>query len=171
MTPKGVREYAEAVRPRYLAAKRADKGRILTEFCAVTGYHRDSAIRLLRRRPAVTRARRGRPRTYGPGVRDALKAVWEAADRICSKRLAPYLPTLLEALEAHGEIRLSAEVRRQLLGLSAATMDRLLKPYRGVGGWGRGLPTPPDTTAPEAALGSLPSVALSSAQAPPSCHS
>jgi hypothetical protein len=33
-------------------------------------------------------------------------------------------------LEAHGEIRLPEEVRRQLLSLSSATMDRLLRPYR-----------------------------------------
>jgi transposase InsO family protein len=40
------------------------------------------------------------------------------------------VPTLLESLERHGEINLYPPVRSQLLAMSAATMDRLLKPYR-----------------------------------------
>jgi len=131
MTPGSVREYAEAVRSRYVAAKsRVDKGRILSEFCQTTGYHRDSAIRLLRHPPAPSGEHRGRPRIYGLAVSQALKQVWETADRICGKRLHPFLPELLESLEHHGEIELCPEVRCQLLALSSATMDRLLCPYR-----------------------------------------
>ncbi len=37
MTPRSVRECADAPRPRYLAAGKVEKGRILTEFCRVTG--------------------------------------------------------------------------------------------------------------------------------------
>lgn len=131
MTPMSIREYAEALRPRYLAAKRReDKGRILTEFCETTGYHRDSAIRLLRHPLAGPGRRRGRPCSYGQGVRQALKELWEAGDRACGKRLHPFLPELLESLERHGEIMLSADVSSQLLAMSSATMDRLLGPYR-----------------------------------------
>jgi len=32
-------------------------------------------------------------------VQHALFLVWNAANRICAKRLIPFLPTLLEALE------------------------------------------------------------------------
>jgi hypothetical protein len=52
------------------------------------------------------------------------------ADRICGKRLKEAIPTLVEAMDRHGHLQLEAEVRRRLLIMSAATMDRLLKPIR-----------------------------------------
>jgi hypothetical protein len=59
MTRGSIREYAAAVRPRYLSASKAEKTRILDEFCQVTGYHRKSAIGLLRHPPKGTGKRRG----------------------------------------------------------------------------------------------------------------
>ncbi len=44
MTRGSVLEYARAVRNRYLAAERMEKGRILDEFVKVTDYHRKAAI-------------------------------------------------------------------------------------------------------------------------------
>ena len=41
-------ELLEALVVRYREALRAEKGRILTEFAEVTGYHRKHAERLLR---------------------------------------------------------------------------------------------------------------------------
>jgi hypothetical protein len=41
-------------------------------------------------------------RRYGVDVREALVALWEASDRLCSKRLKPIIPVLLPALERHG---------------------------------------------------------------------
>lgn len=46
------------------------------------------------------------------------------------ERLAPALPQLLTALEAHDQLGMSPEVRDLLLAMSPATMDRHLKPYR-----------------------------------------
>ncbi|HEU5383789.1 MAG TPA: hypothetical protein VFV38_50970 [Ktedonobacteraceae bacterium] len=46
------------------------------------------------------------------------------------KRLILFLPTLAESLERHGRLHLSKESRSQLLAVSPATADRLLKPYR-----------------------------------------
>ncbi|MBI2170813.1 MAG: hypothetical protein HYU30_02165 [Chloroflexi bacterium] len=43
-----MKEYVEAIRGRYRKADRVEKGRMLKEFTEVTGYHRKSAIRLLR---------------------------------------------------------------------------------------------------------------------------
>jgi hypothetical protein len=57
----------------------------------------------------------------------ALKTLWEAADRICSKRLVDFIPELLEVLQRMGELTLSDEVRHQVLAMSAATIDRRLK--------------------------------------------
>ena len=52
--------------------------------------------------------------------------LWEAADRICGKRLKALVPTLLDAMEKHGHLRLATGVRDRLLQMSAATIDRLL---------------------------------------------
>ncbi len=41
------RAYLEAIRGHYRKADRASKTRILDEFCAVCGFHRKYAIRLL----------------------------------------------------------------------------------------------------------------------------
>lgn len=136
MTRGSVREYAAAVRERYGRAGRREKGQILWEFCAATGYHRKAAIRLLRRaaggRPEAPpgAGAAGGARRYGPAVAGAARQVWEASGRLCSKRLVPFLPELVPALEAHGELALAPEVRSLLLAASAATVDRLLRPWR-----------------------------------------
>ena len=68
-----------------------------------------------------------------PDVQHALFLAWQAANRICAKRLIPFLPTLLEALERHEHLQLTAECRSQLLSMSAATADRFLRSQRKLG--------------------------------------
>lgn len=131
MTQSGIREYVEAIRERYLWATKKEKGRILDEATRVTGYHRKALIRLVHRgHKGLRRGRRGRPRKYGPGVVQGLRAVWEATDRICSKRLQPFLPELIPIVRRHGERSLTMGVELQLLRMSPSTIDRLLRPYR-----------------------------------------
>jgi hypothetical protein len=132
MTRGSIREYAAAVRERYRRADKRAKGAILDEFCRTTGSHRNAAARLLRRVPGPGPAarRRGRPRVYGPVVAEALRRVWEASGRLCGKRLAPFLPELVGLLERQGEVALPPPVRAQVVGLSAATADRLLRAPR-----------------------------------------
>ena len=135
MTRGSILEYVEAIRGRYLNVSRKEKGRILDEFTNVTDLHRKAAIRLLRRRgQAKVRRKRGRPRCYGHDVVSALRVVWEATDRLCSKRLHPFLPEILAALKRHGEITLTPEVETQLCRISSSSIDRLLHPYRRLGG-------------------------------------
>jgi hypothetical protein len=131
MTQASVAEVVRAVRPRYLRAKRRDKTRILDEFVALTGYHRKTAIRALRngRRP-TTWDRRGRPRVYTPDVKAALLQVWEVCGRICSKRLAPFLPEIVAVLEREGELAIAPATRKLLVQMSPATIDRLLSTHR-----------------------------------------
>jgi transposase InsO family protein len=104
---------------------------MLDEFCRVTGYHRKAGIRLLGRAPRRQVVRRGRPVRYGPAIVRPLQQAWEAADRPCGKRLAPFLSELVGALERHGEIAVDAVVRAQLVRLPAATIDRVLRPFKG----------------------------------------
>ena len=99
MTRGSVMEYAAAVRGRYLAGGKKEKGEILDEFMKVTGYHRKAAIRVLLKKLRCSPGRRGRPRRYGSVV-EPLKAVWEASDRLCSKRLQPFLPEMVKVLRA-----------------------------------------------------------------------
>ena len=135
MTRGSILEYVEAIRGRYLNVSRKEKGRILDEFTNVTDLHRKAAIRLLRRRSqAKVNRGRGRPRCYGHDVVSALRVVWEATDRLCSKCLHPFLPEILAALKKHGEITLTPEVETQLCRISPSTIDRLLHPYRRLGG-------------------------------------
>src|SRR5438105_2215179 len=124
-------ELLELLRQRYQGVAKSDKGKILDEFVAVAGCHRKHAIRLLTANgllaadtPVVAR------RIYDEAVREALTVLWEAADRICGKRLKAVLPGLVAALERHGHLDLDAEVRQRLLAVSAATIDRLLAPAR-----------------------------------------
>src|SRR6202158_5351220 len=121
------REITAAVVDRYRSAGRMDKGRILDELCAVTGWHRKHAGRALAIHVAISpEARRQRRPTYGATIRDALVALWEASDRICGKRLRVMIPTLLPSLERHGRLKLDQADRLLVLGVSAATIDRLL---------------------------------------------
>ena len=135
MTRGSIREYTEAVRGRYLRVSKKEKGKILDEFTKVTGYHRKAAIRLFRRgnQPRGNK-KRGRPRQYGTAVAGALRVAWEATDRLCSKRLQPFLPELITVLRRHGESTMTAETETQLCQISPSTIDRLLRPYRQLGG-------------------------------------
>ncbi len=60
---------------RYKWAGKADKGTILDELCATTGWHRSHARKALAAalRPKVARPRRPRPPTYGADVVAALR--------------------------------------------------------------------------------------------------
>lgn len=135
MTRGSIREYTEAVRWRYLKARKKEKGRILDEFIQVTGYHRKAAIRLLHRDGTERRGkRRGRRRRYGHELEDALRQVWEASDRLCSKRLKPFIGELVKVMREHGELAVNARVEAELCRMSPSTTDRLLRPWRHLGG-------------------------------------
>ena len=74
---------------------------------------------------------------YDDAVRGALVVLWEAADRICGKRLKALLPLLIPAMERRGHLALDETVRALLLRISAAGIDRTLAPMRAAGPGGR----------------------------------
>jgi len=124
-------ELISALRERYRLADRQAKGRILDEFVEVSGFHRKHAVRLFRMkaRSASKEAPVGR-RVYDEATRQALIMIWEAADRICGKRLKAIIPDLLTAMEKHGHLMLESGVRRRVESASAATIDRFLRSVR-----------------------------------------
>lgn len=136
MSLQARRELLNSLRPRYRGAAKRQKNKILDEFIQVTQYGRKHAIALLNRdeqqtdRPKGT----GRRRKYDDTVKDVLIELWRAANEICSKRLIPFLPDLLEALERTGRLAVTEEVRDKLLSMCPATADQLLASERRVAG-------------------------------------
>lgn len=126
------RELLLSLQPEYRRASWKEKQRLLDQFVAATGYERKYATVILNKDVEENQLqKRQRKRAYGEDIREALLTVWKrAANRICSKRLVPILPTLIEKMEEFGHLRLSGEQKEKLGSLSAATVDRLLKPER-----------------------------------------
>jgi hypothetical protein len=128
------REVLQQMAPQYLQASPSKKRTLLEACIATTGYVHKYASWLLNHVEEVQQTHgRSQHRRYGPEVQHALFLVWNAANRICAKRLIPFLPTLLEALERHEHMQLTEECRSQLLSMSAATADRLLRSQRAAG--------------------------------------
>ena len=138
MSPQARREYLQAIHGRYHQFGKSAKSKILDEFCQICGHHRKHAIRLLNGpSPTAPRRKPGPAPRYDQAVLAPLKAIWLAADQPCSKRLVAALAAWLPAWEAR-QGTLSASVRRRLLGISPASVDRLLRPVRArIGGKGR----------------------------------
>ena len=131
MTRQSIREYARAIQERYWRTNKEGKTKILDEFTKTTGLHRKACIRLLNKDTASQGSKkRGRPRKYSHEVVEVLKIAWEAEDRLCSKRLHPFLDDLVKILKKNGDIKITPAIETQLSQISASTIDRLLRPFR-----------------------------------------
>jgi len=106
----------------------------LPETIDATGYSRKHAIHLLNRSIPEERVRKPRTKVLGGEALSALAFVWRITNQICSKRLVPVLPEILDNLETHGHLSLSNEARSQILKVSATTIDRALKLERAKAG-------------------------------------
>ena len=126
------KELLAAIRSQYSESHTKEKTKILDSFIAATGLKRKYAISLLNAKslPETPQKKRGRKPKYGSDVHQVITTLWNAANRICSKRLAPFIPELLKALEKHGHLSLTEDVRLQVLQMSAATIDRFLTKER-----------------------------------------
>lgn len=142
MSAQSRRELLLALRQKYLNASWIEKKQLLDGFVTATGYHRKYAVALLSKGSAEKRCKRNKKRVYDGAVFDALLIAWNAANRICSKRLIPFLPSLIESLERFGHLNISGTVKEQLLSMSTATADRLLKPERRKYGKGKSTTKP-----------------------------
>ncbi|MGH8716860.1 MAG: hypothetical protein ACREUI_09120, partial [Burkholderiales bacterium] len=143
---KARQEVTAVTAGQYRGASKKEKRALLDQFVSTTGYSRWYARLVLRhegRRVQVDRqtialaVRRGsgrrirkRARLYDEKVLTALLKLWRLMDYICGKRLQPILAELVVVLERHNEFSCDKETRAKLLRISAATIDRLLKPER-----------------------------------------
>jgi hypothetical protein len=131
-------ELTVSLLPRYLRADKKEKGRMLDEYCANTGYARKYAIAKLKKyqftdnlsRKAPGAHAKRRKKTYGNEVKAALVPLWEASDRLSSKLFHPYLPELLRVMKAHKEIVVPKEIEEKLLAMSHGTCATLLDEIR-----------------------------------------
>ena len=134
MTLKSKRELLGVTTVRYARAGRRGKTKILDEFTASTGYSRKYAIAVLKKPPPVTepkgKRKRIRQRTYPSSLTAVLVLAWQNCGYVCSKRLKPFLPEMVQQLEAFGHVRVSEAERALLARMSPTTIDRLLKPVR-----------------------------------------
>ena len=122
--------YLSAIKERYSKAKRADKTKILDEFCAVCGFNRKYAIRILKKERTVSKKRPGpKPVYQSDSLLAPLKKIWFTADQPCSRKLKVIIPDWLPHYEStYGQ--LPADVKEKLLSISRATIDRVLQPVR-----------------------------------------
>ena len=133
MSPGARMEYLRAVHSRYKRASRTEKSIILNELCNNCGYHRKHAIRALntfRRYSKPKTKKRGKPSIYSKAsIITPLKRIWLSANLPCSKRLKVILPLWLPSYEKEFG-KLPCDSITALHAISAATIDRLLKPTR-----------------------------------------
>ena len=134
------------LKKRYTRATKKQKGVMLDEFCATTGYNRSYASWILKiKKDRVLgymktggktikfvaakrkKKKRGRPKIYTYDVFLALRRIWVIFDFICGKRLAPFIAEAAEKLKKHKELETTNEVDKKLTTISASTIDRLLK--------------------------------------------
>jgi hypothetical protein len=128
------REMLVGVNHSYGKAVKSEKTKILDGFVAATGYERKYPIQLLSNKirfPSEerTRARPG-AQIYDERFVHVLTTVWNTANQICSKRFVPFIHDVVSAMERHGHLRITEEIRSKLLKVSPATVDRLLQNER-----------------------------------------
>ena len=126
-------EVTKRLRQAYRGASKKEKERVLDNFCEVPGLSRASARRYLTSddvgNPGVFRIdyRTVRPTKYSAMSKKALERVWALSGCQCGKYLAASMRTLLDCLQAHGELvpgkdGYSEQVRGELLAMSASTV-------------------------------------------------
>lgn len=124
MSSNSKKEYIAVLRRRYRAASKSRKKVMLDEFCANTGLHRKHAIRLLKANAKARRPQSGRPPVYSGEVITHLRRLWILMDQMCSKNMAAALPQWISHYDC------PEPIKKQLLRMSPATIDRKLRPFK-----------------------------------------
>jgi hypothetical protein len=125
------RKYLKRMKGRSVAARRAERGHLLSEMEQVTGLHRKSLTRLMHV-ASLERKKRAtpRPRSYGLEVERVIVRVWESRDYICAERLTPGLLAMAQHLARFEPLGLTMQMEMQLATISRATVARILRTYR-----------------------------------------
>lgn len=132
------RQVTNKLRGQYRKASKADKGEILDRVVSTTGMGRSTARRMLTgpRLPDPAEqvdGRRLRARGFGDDARALLEHVWALMGMPCGKYLVVMCDLWLPLLAAAGDLDrpfATAAALAELKAMSAATVDRYLKPAR-----------------------------------------
>lgn len=134
------REITKKYARQYAKAGKADKGALLDALVATTGWTRDHARRAIRvasqrQGPARAVVRKPRPRKYSYDAVVVLQEVWRLSGQPSGKYLAAVMDDTLERLTRFRELgkvapRATPEVLQEVQAMSAATIDRYLKPHK-----------------------------------------
>lgn len=132
------RQVANKLRTQYRRASKADKSKILDRVVATTGMGRSTARRMLTgpRLPDPAEqvdGRRLRARGFSDDARALLEHVWALMGMPCGKYLVVMLSLWLPLLAGAGDLDrpfATEQALAELKAMSAATVDRYLKPAR-----------------------------------------
>jgi len=123
----------EVLKSRYRRARKKEKGEIITKLSERIGVGRKQSQRLLsnhdvgRPRNPLQRGRRSKYRDAE--FVSALKLVWRITKYMCARHLHSAMKEWLPAIEAERGA-FPDSVHDRLLSISAATIDRILRPYK-----------------------------------------
>jgi len=107
---------------------------MLSELSSFTDYDRKYAIRILSAKTDLSTRdkipRKARKVIYGSDVIIPLIKIWKTLDYPCGVRLAPQIAEMVDVLGRFNELKLNSKNKKQLLKISARTIDRRLKRER-----------------------------------------
>lgn len=126
MSRKSKSEYIAEKRRAYDKAGKAKRSRILDEVCETLGYTRKYVIKLLTGNIRY-RERKGRGRTYGTGVLENVRRIWETVGCPCTTYFVAELPRIVREYEECVALIKPREDRDAILSMSASTLDRAFK--------------------------------------------
>jgi hypothetical protein len=119
------RQYLERVRLRYLKGTKKQKTLILDEFCEVCEISRKHAIKLLGEEIKSKALRPGAKVRYGENIKQHIVTLWQAMNRMCSKKMVAAIPIWLDFY-----LGITPEETLLLKKISSSSIDRILAKHR-----------------------------------------
>jgi len=161
MTQPAVRDYINAIAPKYQASLKPEKTKLLDASVLATDLNRKHLIKQLncvKKDKPLSNKRSGRPKKYD---HEALKPhvlyLWRQMNCICAKRMKEGLKDWLRHYK-----KIPAHLKMQLLSMSSATLARYLMVYRKEDEVTHGLSTTKQTKASKGFMHSVPIANLDS---------
>jgi hypothetical protein len=115
---------------RYQRRNRQGRSGMLDEFCEQYKYERKYAAKLLGDQlPEGKGVRRSGPESRYQPLLEVVERIWNAAEQLCGKRLAPALELWVPHYEKHYGKLLPSQ-KKLLDRVSAATLDRMLAVHK-----------------------------------------